>query len=184
MKQEKGFTLIELLVVIAILTVLPLVVVSDFPRIRLQFALSRVAHTFAQDLRNTQDMALSSTDFTDQFGVPQPISGYGIFVDMAAQDKQYIIYADAYPGNRQYDQLDFVVKTINLATDEPGVVIKDVVNTENQQASINFIPPNPDIDITQLTGLNRSVDVVFALETDAAVTKTVSINTAGLIELK
>ncbi len=185
MEQKKGFTLIELLVVIAIMTVLPLVVVSDFPRIRLQFALSRAANTFAQNLRNTEDRSLSSTDFLDEFGAERAISSYGVYVDVNnLGNKKYVIYADAYPGNSYYDQLDYVIQTIDFSNDEPGIVIKEVVNTTNNMASITFIPPNPDVVIHELQDSNTSVNIVFAMEDDLTATKTVTINTAGLVEVQ
>ncbi len=185
MKHEQGFTLIELLVVIAIITILPLVVVSDFPGIRLKFALSRAVHTFAQDVRNTQDLALSSFDFVDRFGVAQDISGYGIFVDLTSLgNAQYVIYADHYPGNGSYDQLDYIVKTVDFGTQEQGIIISQIGNVQGQQASINFVPPNPDISITELSGSNTSVDIVFSLESDPEVFKMVSINKSGLVEVR
>ncbi len=185
MKQERGFTLVELLVVIAILTVLPIIVVSDFPRIRLQFALSRAAHTFAQDVRNAQDLALSSLTYTDQFGVTQPNSGYGIYVDVNGLGATtYVIYADKTPANNQYDAQDYIVKTVDFSQDEPGIIITGVAHVANNQASINFKPPNPDITITQLDQGENSVEVTFALASDPSTYQTVSINTSGLIEVK
>ena len=183
--RQGGFTLVELLVVIAVVTVLPMIAISNFPAIKLQFALSRVSHKFAQDLRKTQDKSLSSIEYTDSFGTAQLVDGYGIYLDMTTLgNKKYIIYADKQPSNSQYDALDYVFETIDFGASERGVVIKEINNVFGSQVSINFNPPYSDTTITQLVQDADSVEVVFALESDANNTKTVSINKSGLVEVK
>ncbi|HLD70624.1 MAG TPA: prepilin-type N-terminal cleavage/methylation domain-containing protein [Negativicutes bacterium] len=185
MKNQKGFTLVELLVVISIVVVFPAIVMSNFPRVKLQFALTRQAHTFAQELRRTQDRALSSLDFLDEFGLPQAIDGYGIFIDTAnLGNTKYVIYADKAPGNQQYDALDLVVATVDFTQSEPGIIIKELKRTVGQTASINFSPPKPSTAITELAPEENSMEVVFAMESDPDNTKSVWVNTSGLIEVK
>src|SRR3989344_6185679 len=128
--KQGGFTLIEMLVVLAVILILPTIVIANFPKIKMQCALSRAAHKFSQDVRVAQDKALSAITYKDASGTPQLVSGYGIYIDMSALggDKQYIIYADKQPGNQQYDVSDYTVATIDLVIDEPGVVIKELQN--------------------------------------------------------
>ncbi len=185
MKNQKGFTLVELLVVISIVVIFPTIVVSNFPAVKLQFALSRQAHNFAQDVRSTQDRALSALDFNDQFGVSQSIYGYGVFIDTSSLgNTKYIIYADKDPGNRYYDELDLVVAIVDFSTSEPGIIIKEVQNAIGQSISINFAPPKPSTTISVLDEGQQGINVVFAMESDPEKTKIVFINTSGLIEIK
>jgi len=184
--KEKGFTLVEMLVVLAVMAVLSAVVIANFPQVRLQFALSRSAYEFAQTIRKAQNLAISSVEYKDNNGVTRQISGYGVFVDTGSflGNKKYIIYADTYPGNQQYDGLDYIVETVDLAANEQGVVVKEVHHTPGKGASINFTPPNPVTTLTQLNAGESSVEVVFALESNLNQTKTVFINQSGLVEVK
>ena len=184
--KEKGFTIVELMVVIAIIVILPMIVISTFPQIKLKFALSRVAYKFAQDLRRAQDKALFSVQYIDQFGTPQLVDGYGVYLNLSTLgNKKYIIYADKQPGNAEYDALDYIFETIDFSLDEPGVVIKELGGTFSDWMSINFKPPDSDTNIVHQFGkFQPSMAVVFALESDLTSTKTVSINSAGLVEVQ
>ena len=59
MQKSKGFTLIEVLVVAGIIIVLTMILVSNFPRIKLLFALSRSTYKFGQDLRRMQEAMIA-----------------------------------------------------------------------------------------------------------------------------
>lgn len=188
-KPITGFTVVEILVVVSIIIVFSIILTLNFPQVRPGFALSRTVYKFEQDLRRVQGMALSSTEYKDSGGVVQPIKGYGIYIDNL-NNKQYVIYADKYPGNQKYDQEDYVVETIDFSVVESGIIIKEIqsiVDENNYVAidnvSIDFAPPNPITTITPSTTYNR-VHVVFAQEDKLTATGTVSANTAGLIEVK
>src|SRR3989344_808570 len=182
--KKRGFTIIELMIVISIVGALLGIVISNLPQVKLQFALSRVTYTFAQNVRRAQDLALSSVPYKDSSGQEQAVSGYGVFVDLK-DDKKYLMYADKQPGNQKYGGSDYIVETIDFSSDEPGVIIKELrkVNSQNK-ASINFNPPNPDTAIENLNLGENAIEVVFALASDLAITRTVSVSTSGLIEIK
>ena len=185
MTKQQGFTLIEIIVAIAIIAIIPAIVIPNFPQARLQFALSRTAYSFAKDVRRAQAMALSAVPYTDSLGASQPISGYGIQINLASGsglgNKKYIIYADKQPGNAEYDTADYTVGTYET---ESGIVIKEIQNVVGSSASINFAPPKPDTTIISLASGQTAITVVFAFENDPSRTKTVSINLSGLIEVK
>lgn len=187
-KKNKAFTTIELLVVIAIITVLPAIVISNFPQIQKQFAISRAVYKFSQDIRSVQDMALSSLPYKDQFGQLKEVSGYGIYVDInILGNKKYILYADNNDNrasNKEYDELDYIVFEVDFSLTESEIVIKEINNVYNNSVSINFDPPNPDTTITELNPGENKVDIVFAVASDLTRTRTVSVNAAGLIEVK
>lgn len=179
----------EVLIVISIIIILPAIVISNFPQFKKQFALTRVVYKFSQDLREAQNLALSSVPYEYPAGVSWTINGYGIYINIGVLgNKNYIIYADngadtTYPN--QYNNLsDPVVKTFDLSLSEPEVVIKEINNVYGGKVSINFSPPNPDIVITDLNLGQSKVDIVFALEADLSETKTVSVNTSGLIKIE
>jgi type II secretory pathway pseudopilin PulG len=190
-----GFTIIELVVIVAVVAVLSAVIILDLPKTKFQFALSRVAYKFTQDVRRTEDMALSQNQYKNSEGIAQRISGYGFYADMTSLgNKKYIIYADAnildqqsgswLHGNEQYDALDYIVETIDFSSTEPGIVIKEIDNVSDNKVSINFDSTGLNTRIIQLNQNQNNVNVVFALESDLTKTKTVSINIAGLVENK
>lgn len=182
-----GFTIIEMLVVVSIIAVLPLVVVSNFPRLKLQFNLTDAAHEFAQQVRNAQDAAISSLPYKDVLGVEQPVSGYGIYVNAggsASGNTTYLFYADKSPGNQQYDDSDYIVSSIDISTDQPGIIIKELRGVTGNIASIHFKPPNPITVLTELQQGFSAVEVVFALASEPEKEKVIKVHTSGLIEVK
>ena len=183
--QSSGYTILELLVVVAIISILSFIFITDFTKAKLQFALSRTVHKFEQDTRKMQSLALKSQSFVDSQGAVHPIKGYGVHV--VASTKQYYLYADNSPGNASYDNQDYLVDTIDFSLTEPGIIIQEIKFPSQSApfASINFSPPNPITTITSSFGsLDNVVDIVFAFEGDPSQTKTISINTTGLIEIK
>lgn len=185
---NKGFTLIELLIVVAIIVILPAVVVSNFPQIKSQFALSRSVYKLAQDIRKVQNMALSSTPHKDSFNLLRPVAGYGMYMDVnALGNKKYILYADNADnggGNQRYDDLDYVVSVIDFRASEQGVIIKEISNTHGNAASINFGSPAGDVAISEINPGKSDVRIVLGLEGDTAKTRSVVVNTSGLIEVQ
>ncbi|MBI1866554.1 MAG: prepilin-type N-terminal cleavage/methylation domain-containing protein [Candidatus Staskawiczbacteria bacterium] len=192
-KEKKGVTIVEILVVIFIITIFSSILVISFPKITRQFTLTRAVYKMSQDLRRVQDMGFSGQKLQ---GVNA--KGYGVYINLDSSslgNKKYIMYADAQ-DDQQYDfsgaicgeQLpnqDCVIETIDLNQTEPGVIMDRIEGTvNNQEADINFKPPNPTVTITSLSpGINRA-QIIFALESDLLTNKIVSVNTAGLIETK
>ena len=183
-KNGTGFTIIEVLVALAIISTLLVISVSNFSQTRLQLSLSRVTAKFAQDLRRTQQLSLAEARYFDGQGVEHPIAGKGIYVDLSSLgNKKYIMYADKVTGNNAYDVSDYLLETIDFSVDEPGIIIKNINNVTSQSDSHNFNPYNNITYITPITS-GQSIEFVFAVESDQSKTKTVLVNTAGLIEIK
>lgn len=184
LRSQKAFTLVEVIVVIAIISILSVIAIPSFSEVRLQFALSRATYRFAQDLRRAQNMALSGVKYKDQSGQVQPISGYGVYINKdTLGDKKYVIYANQSSGNQEYDDFDYAFDTVDFSSSESGVIISEIKNVVTfNNISINFEPPNPNTVIMPLN--QSSIDIIFALESDLTNFRTVSINTAGLIEVK
>jgi len=91
---KKGITLVEIMVVVFIIALFTVILVSDFPRMLRQMGLSRVAYSFAQNLRKAQDLGLSGIQLKDVNEESIAVKGYGIYINLSDNDKQYIIYAD------------------------------------------------------------------------------------------
>lgn len=207
MSKSKGFSTIELLVVIAIVSAFAIIVISNFPQINRQLALSRAAYKFDQDVRRAQNLAFSAGQFKDSLGNVQTVTGYGVYLDFSGLgNKKYVIYADkpigsttlrgiTYPvGNQYYGSLDYLVETIDFSLQESGIIIKEIIAYQGgigssvNKISVNFnsadlstlitIPPPPAQEN------KNSVDIVFSLESDLATIRTVSVNNAGSIIVK
>ena len=198
--SSSGITLVEILVVVFIIGTFLMILVADFPKIQRQFALSRATYKFAQDLRRAQDMALSGVEIKKSGAAETIINakGYGVYINLADSNKQYIIYADrddsqTYSAQDKincddYDPVenegaDCIIETVDLSKDAHGVIIKEINNTNNfNYISINFNPPNPTVSISGLEGGNRAW-IVFALESDPInSTRNVFVWKSGLIE--
>ena len=181
----KGITLVEVIVVVFIIAMFSAILISDFPKIRRQFALSRATYKFSQDMRRTQDMALSGA----QLESGGQARGYGIYVDLA-DNKKYIIYADTFVPNDNeytagsYPAGDYIVDTVDISQEEKGVIIKEINHVNYSWVSVDFAPPNPTTTITSLSLGEDNVEVIFALEVDQSITRIVSVNTSGLVEVK
>ncbi len=200
--SETGITLIEVIVTVAIVALFSVILISDYPKIQKQFALSRTAYRLAQNFRRAEDLGLSGsgTQTVDAKGEQTAATGFGIYVDLA-HPKQYIIYADIpdgnsahwqkYSGSQDYEnnlclkqdspQSDCIVEIIDVLKENPNLYIEGLENITGGSVSINFTPPRPAIDISDTT--SSVVGIILGLSDDES-TKTVRINTSGLIEVK
>jgi prepilin-type N-terminal cleavage/methylation domain-containing protein len=189
---EKGITLVELVVVVVIIAVFSSILISDFPQIKRQYALSRATYKLAQNLRKVQDMGLSGVKITNDAGQAITVKeGYGLYVNIGTQPaRQYLLYGNSCePADYKYTYggscNDFLIDTINADEDQAGVYIKEIDYINGTAVSINFNPPNPYINIVDNLGNSyTSISIVLALSSNPSITRAVAINTAGLIEVK
>jgi len=200
-KNEKGITLVEIIVAIFIITLFSIITITDFPKIKRQFSISRATYKLAQDIRRTEDLGLSGV----QVNGASDAKGYGFYINRLSNDKEYLIYADIAPTDADADRLftygsstcpsgtagDCVVETIDILEDEPGVYIKNIfyindanVSVDANWLSINFNPPNPTVIITTNAGVADRVGIVLGLELDDSVERSVYVNSSGLIEVE
>jgi prepilin-type N-terminal cleavage/methylation domain-containing protein len=165
-----GFTLIELLVVIFIISLLTSVSFLYYRSGEKNFLLLRSAFKFAQDIRRTEEMAISIRECCG--GIIPP--AYGIY--LKAGDEYYLLYADTNPagGNEKYNDGDTQIEKIYF---EKGVYIKSV---SPSPLSINFKPPDPKVRIGNGVEQNE-VSIIIALKDDPTKTKVVKVNKFGLI---
>ena len=193
---EAGATLIELVVAISIIVLFSLILISDFPKILRQAALSRATYKLAQDLRRVQDLGLSGVQVTYGSSAQLlPVHGYGIYFNSSTYPSQYIIYADV-DGNNKYGgttdcsslpnttpTVDCAIETIDITKENSDLYIEGIDGVSGNYTSINFTPPTPTISIDNIIGTGSEIGIVLGLKSDSS-TRTVKINKSGLIQVQ
>ncbi|MCX6723589.1 MAG: prepilin-type N-terminal cleavage/methylation domain-containing protein [Candidatus Staskawiczbacteria bacterium] len=210
---DKGITLIEIVVAIFIITFFSLILIADYPKIKTQYAISRATYKLAQDLRRAQDFGLSGAQIKYNGGIV-PAKGYGIYVyvdpTQGVISTKYLLYADVSDGNAAHDKkytdagahncaggqpynccdqdttvptADCVIDVIDLSQQNSNLYIKSVSNISTAYTSVNFIPPNPTISIDNISSGN-TIGIVLGLTSDSASSRTVFVNTSGLINVQ
>lgn len=176
-----GFTLIEILAVVSVMIILSGIVLVNYKSFGDQFALQRSANQLAQDIRRAQEMAMSAKECTHPTACPSggvPSGGYGVYIDKFQNDR-YFIYADNNAD--EYYSSGEAIETIYL---EKEVIILSLV-PPSANFSINFKPPDPTIKIKDVAGQDKeNITITIALKTDNTRTKTITVNKAGLVEIK
>jgi prepilin-type N-terminal cleavage/methylation domain-containing protein len=208
-KLSKGSTLIEVIVSISIIAIFSIIVVSDFPTIKRQFAVSRAAYALSQNIRRAEDFGFSGVQVTDGDGDLVNTNGYGFYINPALNDHQYLIYADTDGGddqefssgescnnNQVLPGQDCIVEQTDLATVEQEVYIKGVYSLTSctledisfcpstDWVSINFMPPNPTVKITNDLGEPESKIGIVLGAINTGTERVVFINSTGLIYVK
>ena len=199
--HEKGTTLVEIIVAVVIIAIFSGILVANFPYILKQFAISRVSHKLAQDIRKVQDLGFSGVLITEGGGTGQiMVKGYGIYVDIAANTK-YLIYADRgespnfkYDGDfstqlcsqNTFPQQDCIFEIIDIADDNSDLYIEEIINIDSNftDTSVNFSPPNPNIAIDNLGLGSKDIGIVISSLSEPSLSRTVWVNTSGLIRLE
>ena len=203
LSAQAGITLIEIIVSVFIITIFSMMIIADFPRILRQLALSRATYKLEQDFRRTQDLGLSGIQINN--GQAEPITtikGYGIYVDASSNNNhatQYLIYADI-DNSRTYNPIfndecgkelesiptsDCIIETVDVSKENSSLYIRGFEYISGSHVSINFVPPNPTTNINDGTDNKYSeVGIVLGLDADNLATRTVMINTSGLINVK
>jgi len=207
-KNDAGVTLVEVLVSVFLISIFSLIVVSDFPKMKRQFALSRATYRLAQDIRRAEDLGLSGVQVKDEYGELIESKGYGFYINLSNNQKYYI-YADVsasqeeqsvnhkYDNDNNYEECsssstgDCIVEMTDISAETPEVFIKQITTTLSSSwtdTSINFTPPNPTVIITVNSGGNTNiptnVKIVLALKINESITRTIDINSTGLIEVE
>ena len=177
--KSRGFTLLEILVSMVIIITLTVMVLSNFEFSGSQFALKRSVYKLSQDIRNTQEMAISSREVE---GV-SPKGGCGIHFDLLESKTSYILFADILPDGL-YNPADGDLIIGNSIELEKNVEISNIFwGGSLDVLDIVFVPPDPKIKINGSEAIIATrVDINLIVPTGA--TGTVSVNSVGLIETK
>ena len=184
--NQNGFTLAEVLVSIFIIALLSGIMFSSYRQSARRFALQRSANKLARDIRKVEEMAMSAKEFSP--ASPQPQAGYGIYLNSnPGFVASYILFVDK-DGDCEFDGISSGEQIENPSF-EPGVEIdflaalnpKDAVPfvLSDGKLTITLTPPDPKVTLCGYS----NVSSVYVVLTISGLTKAVSINTAGLIEI-
>jgi len=179
--MKSGFTLVEMLVVMAIISILSVLVLSDYEQGGHQLSLRRSASYLCEDLRGAQEMAMSAKGIN---GGKIPPGGYGINLNVSATN--YRIFGEiSDPLNYVYD--DGVDKEVSVTDLEAGVEISnmcliDAVGSETCGYGIldmTFTPPDPTIRFRGSENYAEAVIILKSLKTEE--TTEVFVGRSGLV---
>jgi len=194
--SQKAFTLLEITVVVAIIGLLAAIVLANYRGGEKQSALLRSTHRLAQDLRRAEEMAISSQKTSPEFGEEVfPRGGYGIYfeIDPAAPKGYHIIlFADC---DQEGDYDDWGSFTCAEATSGPGnsrdetieaITLEEGIKIKKLQVDsfpvdflpITFTPPDPTVTIAE----GNEAAITLCLKDNENITRTITVNKAGLID--
>lgn len=195
-------SLVEIIIVISVVAALSSIMISDFPKIQRNFALTRAAYKLAQDLKIVQDFGMSGIRVKDSQGNEITLKGYGVYVNLnGSQATAYSLYADVIDSDGNNDQkyvgdgatlcsdladprVDCIVDKVDITLNNQNLRIKGILNVSAAYTSINFSPPAPAVKIDNLNFGQYEAGIILGLANDDSQTKTVIVNTAGLIKVE
>lgn len=175
---SSGFTLIELLVVLAIIAVMSSMVFADFSGSEGKFALKRAVYQVAQDIRETEGMALSSAGDV-VCDAPKKICGFGLEFNATQFPASYLIFVDCSNDcafdNYEHDSNDKDIRRVSL---EKGIQIQQL---SASPLNIIFTAPDPTVWINNV---NWGTEAVITLKSPQNENRTVKVNSVGRVELQ
>lgn len=172
-KIIRGFTLIEMMIAISVMIILTVIVVPIYQDNQKQLALQRAANKVVQDIRRTQDMAMSAREIINPYDAGErfvPEGGFGVYFGNKTGDKskKYVIFAVCDGDNKKFinagpppcgtspNNFSQAVETIDL---EQGVVI-DSFTFSSTHLNIVFTPPEPVTLLTDDSGATAPVATI------------------------
>ena len=178
--MHKGFTLIELVVVTGIIVLLTALILPNYRAGDQQLSLQRATHKLAQDLRRTQEMAMSA-QFSVATGGEVPRGGYGIYFQEPAGPKEYLLFGDA-DNDHQYGSGDYSVENIEI---KEGIIISAIETDKGSESNlfIAFTLVDSEVYFSPVEDASWA-KIVLANEQNLSETKTVYVNKAGLIAVE
>lgn len=170
--------MIELLVIIGIVSILSSIMFIDYGKNGKQFALSRSAQKLSQDLRRTQEMAMSA------LSGDASTNGYGIYFNKGTgNETQYIIYRNDNENMYYEAGTDSIKETIII---EDGLKICDILDNGVSEVdniiSVSFEPPDP-ITYIESNYAGHEASIKLCVISNESQFKTIKINNTGRIEI-
>ncbi len=154
--QKNGFTLVEVIVVTAVIGILAAVLIPNLRQGEENTRLIRVAQQIVQDIRDAQNMALSSTEVYDacQEGEWAVCDYYGIYLDKQDHPSSYYIFGS---NNASYNSGE----EIKIKQIEENVIVYDI--STGNKADITFNPPYSSVNFSP-----SATSVTITLKTQEA----------------
>jgi|TARA_Y100000031_G_scaffold69444_1_gene77173 prepilin-type N-terminal cleavage/methylation domain-containing protein len=171
-KKQSGFSIIELLVVMFIIVTIASLMLANHRLGQKKYALSQSAQRLASDFRRAQNMALSGVDvFSSQY------YGYGVY--LGKNDDFYILYGDEN-NNDKYDGGDTIIETIYFPSQ---VEIQSLAPPPTSKKDMFFKSPDAATFIDGAGIVGGSATIILQIKGDSSSIKTITITTAGLIQI-
>ena len=193
-----GFSLIEVMISLAIITIITTIVMIRYGSFNSAVLLKNQAFDMALTIREVQadavstrgDLTASANNFRE---------GYGVYFDLSDSNQSYIIFLDKNDSGStgRYDSGDLVLQTVNL---DPRFKINSLLALRASAGSkvaenVSAVFKRPSYNAKTVAQwrpgsvlLNLSNVIGFEVElvsTDGpAITRTVIVNAAGLIEVR
>jgi len=135
--NKNGFTLIELLVVISIIAIISAFMVPNFRENEIGTKLIRVAQQVVQNIREAQNMSLSSKEYNGEV-----YEYYGVYFDKQNMPDSYYIFAS---NNSVYNSGE-QIKTKQLGE---NIIIDSIKVGKSEKTSVDiaFNPPYSYVNI-------------------------------------
>jgi prepilin-type N-terminal cleavage/methylation domain-containing protein len=183
--NSSGVTLIELLIVVAVMLILMGVSFVGYKQRGEELGLKRAAYKVMADIEQVRETAMSSQKLSSG---DVPKGGWGIHFNTTLPN-EYIIFADkTLTPNHFYDS-----GTEGSGTDG----FKKIVLDEDNRIEISllsptippnsldvvFLPPSPDVFINGFSPSLSEAKITVRLSNYPSKTKTIIINSVGLITI-
>ncbi len=206
--KRKGFTLYEAVIAMAIFIILTGVVLLRHNQFQGSVLITNLAYDVALSLRQAQIYGVSVREDTGAATTELSFqSGYGIHFDNVPENKQYLLFADAYSNippvgrNNKYDGVAEILQTnkikggsflSDVCVFEPSLQIEhcfsDVPPTF-KTLDITFQRPQPEAILMAYDGSGNSLynsglsTALIKLETPSGVLRCVRVETTGQISV-
>ncbi len=176
MNQAKsGFTLIEVIVVVAVIGFLSASMLSSQKSSSARRQLGLDVQKAVQDLRNAQNLALSSQVSADCGNKVVP---YGIVFNTALSDR-YLLAADCNQNNA-YDAGDIIIQTVFFPESRVNSLQAEGVVVSSLQ--VFFTPPLPTVFINGVASVSTiSASAVLCHFKQTTLCKTINISSKGAV---
>ncbi len=178
MKDKKnGFTILEFLIVMVIIVILSSALFMGRREGEERLSLQSSIFQLAQDIRETQEMAMGAKEVSCQNGSRS--YSYGIYFNSHDLPNSYIIFADCN-NNTIKDSADKVIRKVNMARKTK------IYSLSANPLSIVFYPPNPTVYINGVSGGRANAVITMSTVSDQFNPKNrekVEINPIGVIEI-
>ena len=180
MLKKSGFTLIELIVSVSIMGMMTALFLVNYHSANRRSDLTMTAQKMVADIRMAQNYALGLARYGAAGSLNVPTGGWGLNIDLANSNKQYLIFADD-DGDKIYDSGEANLAYGALVSSLPSNIIIESLSV-GQRANITFLPPDPITTIYGPIATSSEININLKdLSTNNI--KTVKINFLGLVEL-
>ena len=172
-KNQAGFTIFELLVSIFIIALISGTFLTNYRSGGKRSELLSLAQKLASDIRIAQSYSLGAKETA---AGTMPAGGWGVFFNKTTP-QTYTLFADTSGNFQRESTEDYTIVNI-----PPNVEINSITlnGVSVNSVDVAFCPPDPKVYINGL--LNQSAQIIIK-EKDTNATKTININSLGLIEV-